>query len=110
MIIRLKIDCAKIQKQRLFKGKVAKDGHTPMYLDVTLLENRDGEDQYGNAGMAIQDVSKEEREQGVKGPILGNFKILATGQGARRQETKPAASATASPSSEGADADDGVPF
>ncbi len=65
-----KIDVMKIEKERLFIGK-----NGAKYLDFTFFLN-DEPDQYGNNGMITQDVSKEEREQGVKGPILGNVKIF----------------------------------
>lgn len=66
-IIRLKLDVTKIDKSRLFKGEKG------TYLDCTLLYN-EATDQYGNNGFISQDVSKEERESGVKGAILGNAK------------------------------------
>jgi hypothetical protein len=66
-ILRLKIDVTKIDKARLFKGEKG------TYLDCTLLYN-EATDQYGNNGMITQDVSKEDREAGNKGAILGNAK------------------------------------
>ena len=65
-----KIDVTKIEKERLFIGK-----NGAKYLDFTFFLN-DEEDQYGNNGMITQDVTKEEREQKVRGPILGNVKIF----------------------------------
>jgi hypothetical protein len=44
-----------------------------VYLNAAVLL-KDEPDQYGNDGMIVQDVSKEEREQGIKGAILGNGK------------------------------------
>ena len=70
MIIKVKIDVSKIDKTKLFKGEKG------TYLDITLLENKNGIDQYGNSFMVVQDVSKEERLAGVKGAILGNGKIF----------------------------------
>jgi len=87
MILKCKIDVKKIDKAKLFQGKTA------LYLDCTLLENRDGVDQYGNHGMIVQDVSKSEREQGIKGAILGNFKIME-----QKGNPKPARPASPSPS------------
>jgi hypothetical protein len=66
-ILRLKIDVTKIDKARLFKGEKG------TYLDCTLLYN-EATDQYGNNGMITQDVSKEDRDAGNKGAILGNAK------------------------------------
>jgi hypothetical protein len=41
---------------------------------MVLFDNKDGKDQYGNDGFVVQSVSKEARQQGVKGPIIGNWK------------------------------------
>ena len=71
MIIKVKLDVMKIDKSKLFIGK-----NGAKYLDITLLENRDGADKYGNNFMVVQEVSKEEREAGVRGAILGNGKIM----------------------------------
>ena len=68
-LIAIKIDVSKIDKERLFQGKKGS------YLDATVFLN-DEEGQYGDNGMITQSVSKEEREAGVKGNILGNVKIL----------------------------------
>jgi len=67
---RLKIDVTKIDKSALYKGAKG------TYLDITLLDNRDGTDQYGNDGMIVQDIGRERREAGEKGPIIGNWKHL----------------------------------
>lgn len=69
MIIRASINTAKIDKSAMIEGKQGK------YIAFTLLENRDGEDQYGNNFMIVQDIGKERREAGEKGPILGNGKF-----------------------------------
>ena len=80
MIIKARINVSKIDKSKMFVGKKG------TYLDITLLENKNGVDEYGNHFMVVQDVSKEEREAGVKGAILGNAKKLEPrGQGAPRQ-------------------------
>ena len=71
-----KINVSKIAKEKMFKG----DKGT--YLDVVLIETPD--DQYGNDYMVVQGVSKEDREAGVKGAILGNGKIIQ-----RRDERRP---------------------
>jgi hypothetical protein len=75
MIINAKLDVTKILKDILFKGKVKADGSQPIYLDICLLSNRDGKDQYDNDGMVVQSLPRERREAGEKGPILGNFRI-----------------------------------
>jgi hypothetical protein len=69
--IALKIDVTKISKERLFHSE--KTG--AKYLDAILLFD-DQEDKYKNNGMIVESVSKEEKESGVKGNILGNAKVL----------------------------------
>lgn len=75
MIISVKIDVKKIEKARLYPGK-----NGALYLNVTLLERRDGKSDYGDDFMVVQDVSKEERLAGTKGAILGNAKFMGDGK------------------------------
>jgi len=69
MIISAKIDVTKIEKSRLFKGWKG------TYLDCVIFVN-DIDDQYGNRGMIVQSVTKEEKASGVRGNILGNIKVI----------------------------------
>lgn len=64
-----KIDVTKIDKTKLFLGKSG-----AKYLDICLIETPNN--QYGDSHMITQSVSKEEREKGVKGAILGNAKTF----------------------------------
>ena len=66
----LNINTAKIDKSALYEGKQGK------YLSLTLMDNRDGVDQYGNDGFIVQDIGKERRLAGEKGPIVGNWKYV----------------------------------
>ena len=66
----LKIDVSKIDKARLFSGQKG------TYLDATIFVDLEQLDQYGNSGMITQDVSKDEKQQGIKGNILGNGKVF----------------------------------
>lgn len=66
----LKINVSQIDKMRLFSGQKGK------YLDCTIFVDLDQLDQYGNSGMITQDVTKEEKAQGIKGNILGNGKVF----------------------------------
>jgi len=77
--VNLKIDVSKIDKTRLFKGQKG------TYLDATVFIDLDQLDQYGNSGMITQDVSKEEKSQGLKGAILGNCKKFWSGEGLQQQ-------------------------
>lgn len=69
-MIAIKIDVTKIDKALLYKGAKG------TYLNVTLKDNKDGKDQYGNDGFVSQDVSAEARQAGERGPIIGNWKHL----------------------------------
>ena len=73
--VSLKINVSEIDKARLFAGQKGK------YLDATVFIDLDQLDQYGNSGMITQDVSKEEKQQGVKGNILGNCKVFWSDSG-----------------------------
>ena len=66
--IRVKVDVSKIDKDELFKGAKG------TYLDLYLYPTPD--DQYGNDYRVTQDVSKESRQAGKKGAILGNAKLV----------------------------------
>jgi hypothetical protein len=68
----VRIDVTKIEKERLYKGSKG------TYLDLTTFVDTDEVDQYENNGFISQSVDKEEREQGVKTPILGNVKVFYT--------------------------------
>jgi len=68
----VRIDVTKIEKERLYKGSKG------TYLDLTTFVDTDQVDQYDNNGFISQSVDKEEREQGVKTPILGNVKVFFT--------------------------------
>lgn len=78
-----KLDVTKIDKKYLFPGKKG------TYLDIVLMENRDGPDQYGNDYMVVQGISKEARAAGEKGPILGNAKIIESQRKQRAPEPRP---------------------
>ncbi len=63
-----KIDVTKIDKDLLFTGK-----NGAKYLDIVLWETPDNK--YGHDYMITQSVSKEARDAGKKGAILGNAKV-----------------------------------
>ena len=70
--ISIKIDVTKIDKARIHKGKKGK------YLNLTTFIDTENDGQFGEHGFISQSLSKEEREQGVKTPILGNCKVFFT--------------------------------
>lgn len=81
--MRLKINLSKIDKTVLFKGEKG------TYGDFTLMLN-DSVDQYGNHGFLTQDIGKERRQKGERGPILGNGKLVDDSS-ASKPAPKPAA-------------------
>ena len=68
--VSLKIDVSKIDKARLFKGQKG------TYLDCTVFIDPSSPSEHGDHGMITQSVSQDERQQGVKGVILGNVKVF----------------------------------
>lgn len=81
--VSLKIDVTKIEKARLFQGKKG------TYLDATVFVDVDEKDQYDNNGMITQDVSKEEKDNGAQGPILGNCKVFWKSEGQANNTAPP---------------------
>jgi len=86
-MIKLKIQTWKIDKSHLYEGKNGK------YLNCVLIENKDGQSEYGDDGFIVQDVTKEAREAGERGPIIGNYRHLETkgGSKASNRNTTPEA-------------------
>ena len=93
MAIQLKIDVSKISKPDLYQGKKG------IYLDAILWENRNGPSEYGDDGFITQGISKEKRDAGERGPIIGNW---------RHMETKAAPKASKPEAEEMEDSD--IPF
>ena len=98
--VRVKLDVTKIDKARLFKGAKG------VYLDATVFVNIDEKDQYDNNGMITQDVSKQDKDSGVKGNILGNVQVFWRDDAAPQQQQAPQQS-QADPLD---DFDDDLPF
>lgn len=100
--VSLNIAVSKIDKARLFKGAKG------VYLNCTAFIDLDELDQYGNSGMITQDVTKEEKEAGTKGPILGNTKVFWQDSGQSSQQ--PTAQKHAAPTEDFGDFDQEIPF
>jgi hypothetical protein len=77
--IEVSIDVTKIEKARIYEGKKGKYLHMTMFLDT------EKESQYGDHGFVTHKLDKEERDQGVKSPILGNGKIFYVDEGQSQQ-------------------------
>jgi hypothetical protein len=95
--VSVKIDVTKIDKALLYKSEKG------TYLNTTVFIDIDSPDKYGNHGMVTQDISKEAKDAGEKGPILGNVKIFWRDS---NQVQKP----TGKPASKGDSFDDDIPF
>ena len=101
--INISIDVTKIDKTKLFNG----DNGT--YLNLTTFVDTEKKDKYDNNGFISHTVSKEEREAGQKGRILGNCKVFYTK--GRSEAPNPSADG-GQPTSQAAesDASDDIPF
>lgn len=98
-MIAISLNVARIPKGRTKEGK---NGNR--YLDLILIENKDGEDEWGNAGFVKPSATKEERENKVQLPICGNWKHIG-------QKAAPrAASAPPADPDLDADGEDDIPF
>ena len=90
----ISIDLAKIDKLKI---KSTEKGQKFANFDIII---RDEVDSYGNIGFIVQQQSKEEREQQVKLPILGNAKRIekrVEPQPPHQSDFKPLPSHTAPP-------------
>lgn len=101
-MITAKINVSSIDKTKLFKGNKG------VYLDICLIETPNSE--YGDF-MVVQSSTKEERDAGKRGAILGNAKVF----GERRQAPAQRPAATHQPVHQPVatpknDYDDDVPF
>ena len=66
----MSIDVSKLDKSRFYKGKKG------TYAKLTCFINTEETSQFGDNGPITQELSKEDRDNGVKLPILGNAKIF----------------------------------
>ena len=98
--VSVKIDVTKIDKALLYKNEKG------AYLNATVFIDVDTPDKYGNHGMVTQDVSKEAKDAGEKGPILGNVKIFWKDSGYTPSKSKP----VSKPATKGDNFDDDIPF
>jgi len=97
-MIVLKIDVTKISKEDLFVGK--KGGK---FLDAAL---HDKPNDFGDDGFITQSVSKEKRDKGEKGPIIGNWRHV----GAKQKQATPKPTAAQKSEKPADDDDQSVPF
>jgi hypothetical protein len=86
-MIKLNIDVTKIPKERI-KSKPEWKGK---FLDVVLVDKPDDR---GNAGFIAVEVSKEERQSGARGEIIGNWRYIGSNNqqqasGSRQDQRRP---------------------
>jgi len=79
----------------LNKARAKKHQNGKVYLNLEAKENRDGVDRYGNTHFVAEPVTRDERQEGLKLPIIGNGKALfdftKRQDAPKRQETSNAA-------------------
>jgi hypothetical protein len=86
-ILRVQINVDAIDKKHLYKGKKG------TYLNVALVNTPDS--QYGQDYMVTQDIPKEARDAGERGPILGNASALFLEDGVPAKKDENAKSSAA---------------
>ena len=101
-IIRAQINVDLIEKKHLYKGKKG------TYLNVSLVNTPDS--QFGQDYMVAQDVSKEDREAGVKGPILGNAEARYIEDGKQATKSSDNSGQNPRPTAETESSGSGLPF
>jgi hypothetical protein len=97
----LQIDVTLLDKSR-FKTITRKNGKTAILCDLVIF---DRPDDYGNDGFVTQSLTKDERVQGLKLPILGNSRTV----GQSRPEEAPLPKRTVEPHPHSTEEDD-IPF
>lgn len=71
----ISINLSKIDKSRI-KEVTLKDGTVAKFVNLYTTLDSDNPGQYGDHGFISHSVSKEERDAGEKGTIIGNAKIV----------------------------------
>jgi hypothetical protein len=71
---------------RLDKSRAKVHQNGKIYLNLEAVANKDGKDQYGNTHFVVEPTSREEREGGLKLPIIGNGKVYEPKGQQPRQE------------------------
>ncbi len=77
--ITIKIDVTKLDKARFFYGAKG------TYCDLTMFVDTVNKSQYGDSGTIAQQTSTEERDNGVKMPIVGNARVFFEAESEQKQ-------------------------
>ena len=99
--IKFRIDVTKIAKLHLYKGQKG------TYLNCAVWPNKNGPDQNGMTHYITQEVSREAREAGEKGPIIGN---LALPEQEQRRTAAPPRQVSPEGPLDGSFDDEDIPF
>jgi hypothetical protein len=107
--VNFKVNLSQIDQSRCFNGKKGK------YADLTCFIDIDEVGEYGDNGTISQQTSKEERDQGLKMPIIGNTTVFwrDDGQPVAKKDQQQQAPQQQAPASHGQDNnafDDQIPF
>lgn len=76
----IKIDVSKILKDHLYKGRAG------TYLDIAMIPSKDSK--YGDSHFLVQSLNKEARDEGKRGPIIGNAKVVQRKESRRSEPTE----------------------
>jgi hypothetical protein len=79
----------------LGKARAKKHANGKVYLNLEAKENRDGVDRYGNTHFVAEPVTKDERQGGLKLPIIGNGKVFTFEKRPQGQQDAPKRQETA---------------
>jgi hypothetical protein len=101
-MLKLSINVERIPKGSTTPGK----NGAGRYLELVCFDKPDN---YGNDGFVAIGVTKEEREAGKRGPIVGNWKTLGGAKTPASKAPPPKRQADPSPDLDAADGDD-IPF
>lgn len=73
---------------RLDKSRAKVHQNGKIYLNLEAVANKDGNKQYGATHFVVEPTSREERDGGLKLPIIGNGKVYEHKGTQPRQERK----------------------
>jgi hypothetical protein len=79
----------------LSRARATKHANGKVYLNLEAKENRDGVDRYGNTHFVAEPTTKDERQGGLKLPIIGNGKVFTFEKRPQGQQDAPKRQETA---------------
>jgi len=100
---RATLNVDKIDRSAIFTGVKGK------YLNLTFFEHKNGRDEYGQDGFIAQDIGKDRRLAGERGPIIGNWSYIEAKAPAQK-EMRPEPVNMSIPANRPSAQDDDIPF